>query len=598
MTNHQQPSAQFAAASRLADEGRYAQSRDALMRILARNPRDADASMLMCFVCGKLGDFVRAVYFAEVCIKLLPDDPRAYANLVMALTDLGAVADALSVARQAAARMPNAIEISVLMVGTLTAAGRTCEALRCAEAALERWPDLLEQRQNAASLCLNTGRADLAAEHWRKAIALDPPLPNFHSGLLGTLNYCENASHEEMLAAQRGYAERMALREGPSRDAWNLTRDPDRILRIGIVSPDLRKHATSHFIIPFLTHHDRSRFEITCYSTATKEDRVTDELRSMVSRWRHVPRVVFRSLRDLIVSDQIDVLIDLAGHTLGNALGTLHHKPAPIQMTWIGYPASTGLASVDYRIVDSLTDPPDAPWPCTETPLRLDPCFLTWRPPEGAPEVAPAPRTSNGFITFGSFSSPPKLTDATFRLWAGTLNAVPGSRFIYKSGALGDPEVVDMLRERFARSGADPERITFDTPGADALAVLPAYARVDISLDTFPYHGTTTTCESLWMGVPMVALRGGTSAARVNCSLLSAAGLADLVADTAGGYIRTAAALANDHARLDALRSSGPGGLRAGMERSVIRDEAGHTRRLETAIRACWRAWCARGSPS
>lgn len=591
-------SPQLAAASRLADEGKFAQSRDALLRILAREPRNEDAAMLMCFVCGKLGDYVRAAYFAEVCVKLMPNDPRARANLVLALNDAGAAADALAVARRAAKELPDSPEISVVFVATLAAAGRSAEALREAEAALQLRPDFLEQRQNAAALCLTVGRADRAAEHWRKAIALNPVTPGFHSGLLGTLNYCDNVDPEEFPAIFRAYAELMAAREGPVETRLINTPDPDRPLRIGIISPDLRKHATSYFIVPFLTHHDRTRFEITCYSTATKEDAVTDTLRAEFKRWRHVPRVVFRTLRDMIIADEIDVLIDLAGHTLGNALGAMYYRPAPVQMTWIGYPASSGLPAVDYRIIDRLTDPPDARWIGTETPLRLDPCFLTWRPPPGVPEIAPAPRAANGFITFGSFSSPPKLTDTTFRLWANVLNAVPGSRFLYKSGALGDPEVVELFRARFAQAGVDPDRVTFDPPGADAIAVMPAYARVDISLDTFPYHGTTTTCESLWMGVPMVALRGETSAARVNCSLLAAAGLGDLVARSEAEYTHIAAALANDGARLDALRSSGPEGLRASVAASPIRDEVGHTRRLEAALRACWQRWCAAQSPS
>lgn len=591
-------SPQLATASRLADEGKFAQSRDALTRILSREPRNADAAMLMCFVCGKLGDYVRAAYFAEVCVKLLPDDPRARANLVLALNDAGAAADALTVARRAAKDLPDSPEISVVFVATLAAAGRSAEALREAEAALERHPDFLEQRQNAAALCLTVGRADRAAEHWRKAIALNPVTPGFHSGLLGTLNYCDNTDPEEFPSIFRAYADLMAAREGPVETRLTNTPDPERPLRIGIISPDLRKHATSYFIVPFLTHHDRERFQITCYSTATKEDAITDSLRVLVARWRHVPRVVFRALRDMIIADQIDVLIDLAGHTLGNALGTMYYRPAPVQMTWIGYPASTGLPMVNDRIIDSLTDPPEARWIGPETPLRLDPCFLTWRPPPGVPELAPAPRTSNNFITFGSFSSPPKLTDTTFRLWASVLNAVPGSRFLYKSGALGDPEVVELFRTRFAQAGVDPDRITFDPPGADAIAVMPAYGRVDISLDTFPYHGTTTTCESLWMGVPMVALRGDTSAARVNCSLLAAAGLGDLVAGSASEYVRIAAALANDGARLDALRSPGPEGLRARVAASPIRDEIGHTRRLEAALRERWRRWCGEQSPS
>lgn len=577
---------------RMIDQGRYEQARAALTRVLAGNPRDDDGTMLMVYLCGKMGDLVRACFYAEKAVSLLPDDPRAHANLVLALGDCGRHAEAVAAAERAAARLPDSPEIAGSLVMALGKAERLAAALREAERAAERWGDGA-QLQNAASMALNTGHAARSVEWWRRGVRAVPDNPVLASGLVSTLNYSDRTDPGEIRPLLDAYAAILSRALGPPSDRWNVTPDPERPLRVGVLSPDFRRHATSYFIRPFLEHHDRNMTEIVCFSTSTIEDEVSSEMRSLVSGWRRTPKMLVTDLHRVIVEERIDVLIDLAGHTLGNALGSLHLKAAPVQMTWIGYPASTGVPSVDYRIVDSLSDPPDEPWTGPERPLRIDPCFLVYRPPASAPPVAPCPFDSTGHITFGSFSAIQKVTDSTVRMWTRVLRAVPGSRLLYKAVALKDPLLVEIVRDRFAAAGADTDRVMLEPPGDGALEMMRQYSRVDISLDTFPYHGTTTTCESAWMGVPMVALRGRWSAARVNCSLLSAVGLGDLVAGTEDEFVELAAGLAADRERLTRLRSPGPEGLRVQMAASPLRDEVGATRRLETAIRACWREWCA-----
>jgi predicted O-linked N-acetylglucosamine transferase (SPINDLY family) len=292
----------------------------------------------------------------------------------------------------------------------------------------------------------------------------------------------------------------------------------------------------------------------------------------------------------------MDVLIDLSGLTTGNMLAAFAMRPAPVQMTYLGYPNTTGVAAVDYRIVDSITDPPGAEAHAVERLLRIDPCFLCYggmeaaRVAEGPPSQAPG---SGGAVTFGSFNALQKVTDTTMRLWAEILRAVPGgrARLAVKYMSTGDEQTRARLRQRLEAAGVPADRIVLMAPLPEYRDHLEAYGEIDVALDTFPYNGTTTTCEALWMGVPVVTMAGRVHAARVGASLLSAAGLPDLVARDADGYVAAAVRLAQDAGRLAALRS----GLREQMKRSPLCNRAGFGERFGEAVRGAWRAWCGAG---
>lgn len=267
-------------------------------------------------------------------------------------------------------------------------------------------------------------------------------------------------------------------------------------------------------------------------------------------------------------------------------------KPAPVLITAIGFPLSTGIDTVDYRLVDSITDPPSSERFSTETLLRLDPCFLTYAPLAQAPALSPPPSASAPGITFGSFAALQKVTEQTISLWAGVLRAVPSSQLLYRSHATRSPLARDDLRARFARAGIAPERLMIEPPAIDAAALLPEYRRIDIALDSFPYHGTTTTCEATWMGVPTITLEGSASVSRVGCSILSAVGAPELIARSPDHYAAIASSLAADASRLALLRSDTPAGLRRMMHASPLCDAPAQLRRWHALVREAWTRWC------
>jgi predicted O-linked N-acetylglucosamine transferase (SPINDLY family) len=377
---------------------------------------------------------------------------------------------------------------------------------------------------------------------------------------------------------------------------WSVDRspeflEPDRVLRVGYLSPDFKRHSVSYFFEPILRHHDLGRYQTFCYNTGQGEDEVTRRLRAAAATWRDCRAADDAQLLQMIRTDRIDILVELSGHTTGNRLAALAHRAAPIQMTYIGCPSSTGVPAIDYRIVDAITDPPGAEVHASETLLRLPGCFLCYRPPEEAPETSPPPCTlaPDATITFGSFNNLAKVSPETARLWADVLRAVPGSMLLLKGKALGDPAARAAVENVLTAHGCSADRLYLLGDIPDLRGHLAAYASVDIALDPIPYTGTTTTCEALWMGVPAVTLRGNLHAGRVGASLLTAAGVSEWIAETPEQYILKAADLAGDRDRLRVMRST----QRQRMSESRLCDAPAHTRALESAYRECWRKWVA-----
>jgi predicted O-linked N-acetylglucosamine transferase (SPINDLY family) len=321
------------------------------------------------------------------------------------------------------------------------------------------------------------------------------------------------------------------------------------------------------------------------------EDAESERLRAKAALWRRVGHLPPAELARQIRADRVDIAIETSGLTDGHRLAAMRYRPAPVQITAIGYPATTGVPEIDYRLVDSITDPAGVgEGQMTERPLRLDPCFLCFTPP--APGEAPAPRSeirdSKSEIVFGSFSALSKLDDATVRLWTAVLKAVPNSRVVVKALALREASVRARVARRFAEAGAEPERVDIREPQAGLIEHLGSYGDLDVALDTYPYCGTTTTCEALSMGVPVLTLAGNTHASRVGASLMTAVGLPELVAETPEAFVNIAAELAADRARLAAIRA----GLRERLVASVLCDRAGYAARLGAALRVCWKRAC------
>jgi predicted O-linked N-acetylglucosamine transferase (SPINDLY family) len=402
-----------------------------------------------------------------------------------------------------------------------------------------------------------------------------------------SLNYLPAISPELVHAAHLGYGERF---EGPLRGSWPVHANgcnPERRLKIGYVSADLRQHSVAFFMEPVLAHHDKTQVEVFCYYNDVRQDAVTERLKGHVDHWRPCKHLDDAALAAQVQADGIDVLVDLSGHTARNRLPVFGRKPAPVQVTYLGYPATTGLKAMDWRLVTAATDPEGTERWHSERLYRLPRSLWCYRPAADSPAVeAVLPAVRKGYVTFGSLNNLAKLSEATIRSWSLILKGVEGAKLALSN--LPEGRAREYLRERFAAEGIGPERLELHgkLPQGAYYALL---NEIDIALDPYPYNGTTTTCQSLWMGIAVVSLIGETSVSRAGYALLKAINLEALAGRDEEEYRQIAIDLASDLSRLSALRSS----LRARMEGSVLRDEAGFTRDLEGAYRAMWRAWCA-----
>jgi predicted O-linked N-acetylglucosamine transferase (SPINDLY family) len=370
--------------------------------------------------------------------------------------------------------------------------------------------------------------------------------------------------------------------------AHSNSRDPARRLRIGYVSPDFRAHAVANFFEPLLSCHDRSQFFIACYSNCPAPDAVTRRIESAADLFRDITALDDAAAADLIRSDGIDVLVDLAGHTARNRLLCFARKPAPVQVTYLGYPDTTGLSAIDARFTDALADPPHTDIYHSESLIRLPAPFLCYQPPVDAPSPAPPPMLANGYITFGSFNNFTKLNRQTIKLWAQLLKSVLTARLLLKADALADPLVAESARAAFAPHGIPAQRLTLSGFVPTTAGNLDFYRNIDIALDPSPYNGTTTTCEALLMGVPVVTLAGQTHVSRVGVSLLTGVELTSLISTDADDYIRRAAVLAVDVNQLTTLRET----LRARLLRSPLADAGRLAANIESAYRTLFSQWC------
>jgi len=368
---------------------------------------------------------------------------------------------------------------------------------------------------------------------------------------------------------------------------WTLAKsgDSNRPLRVGFLSGDFGHHVCAAFMKPLLLNFDRAKVVPYCYSTQP-DDGGEGPFKEKCA-WRAVHDKSDDDAAAMVMSDEIDILIECSGLTPGKRFGVLVPRCAPLQCTWLGYPNTTGLPTVDVRIVDSLTDQIGSEWQCSERLARIEGCFLCYTPNPWAGEAALTPATASpdsiAPIVFGSFNRITKISDATVKTWCDVLKAVPNSRMLIKLQTMSK-QLREAAVARFTSRGVASERIEIAPWEYDAAAHARMYARLDIALDSFPYNGTTTTCEAMWMGVPVVVLAGDSHRSRVGVSLVNAVGMPELVAASTDDYVHIAAGLAGDRARLASIKMS----LRGRMAASALRDEVGYTRRFEILLRQLW----------
>ncbi len=519
----------------------------------------------------------------EQALYLEPDLAEVHNNLGLALLNQGRAADALLRFERAIELQPNLVDARNNLGLACSAQGEPDRALASFEHAVRIDPDHFGALTNLANACMDQGRAAEAIAYYRQALASRPDDAPVHSNLLLAMHYQPGADAREILVEARCYARQHAEPLAGACEPRPTRSPAERRLRIGYVSSDFREHPVVSFLEPILAAHDHHRFEIFCYADVSRPDAFTRRLQGYADCWRSLVGLSDARAAERIRQDDIEILVDLAGHTGGNRLRAFARNPAPIQVSYLGYLGTTGLSAMDYYITDAHADPPglsEAHY--QESLIRLPECVLCYAPGP-APEVRPEPPArQSGHVTFGCLNNPAKVSDEVLAVWSRALAAVPGSRLLLRTGAGLSAE--ERIRDLLTACGIAPERLFFAGPTATRFAYLELYHAVDIAFDPFPYNGVTTTCDALWMGVPVISQSGHMNVSRQGVRFLRTVGLDELLAQTPEDYVRIATALAGDLARLADLRS----GLRERMSRSPLMDAERLARDLEAAYVGIW----------
>jgi protein O-GlcNAc transferase len=607
----------------LADLGQFEAAAASYTAALKIRPDSIEAYNNLATALIVRGEHEAAVEGYRQALIFAPDRAEIHNNLGVALKSLGKLEDATASYRRALAINPKFAEAHSNLATALHKLGRTEEALnsynlaleidpdnadvhnnlgvlqnqlgqleRAVESycrALEKKPDYVDSLSNLGSVQSDLGRLDAALGSYRRALEINPDYNLARSNLLFIQNYLVDHSSSELLAEARCFGE-AAARQARPYTTWSNIPTPTRTLRIGFVSADLRQHPVGYFaenVLTALAHIAEEHLELFAYSNSTQVDATTARIKACCAGWHEVYSLSDEHLARLVRNDGIDILIDLSGHTGENRLPMFAWKPAPIQVSWLGYFATTGVAAIDYLIADPWTLPESEESNFTETIWRLPETRLCFTPPAEAPDVGPLPALSNCQVTFGCLNNLTKINDQVVALWARILMATPSSLLLLKARSLGEVSVQQNVRSRFADHGVAPQRLILEqyVPRGDYLAT---YNSVDIALDPFPFPGGTTTAEALWMGVPVLTLAGRQFLARQGVGLLMNAGLPEWVASDQDDYLSRAVAHASDLQRLASLRA----GLRQQVLASPIFDAPRFARHFEAALRGMWEKWC------
>ncbi len=571
----------------LKDFGRPAEAVVCYERALAADADLVEAWNNLGNSLAQLGRGAEALRCYRTALQRQPDFADAHLNLGNLFKQRGLVDDALFCFREALRCRPGMAQAHNNLGVVLTERGRHAEAIAALMQALTLQPDFAEAHNNLGNVYKNEGRLELAIASFGRAVELRPDYSGAHSNLLFTLAYVDGLSPARIFELHRDWGRRHA--QGLARRDHANGRDPRRRLRIAYVSPDFRSHACAFFIEPLLRQHDRTQVEVHAYAEVAQPDAVTQRLQGLCEVWRSTVGLTDEQVAALIRADGIDVLIDLAGHTANGRLLALARKPAPVQVEYLGYPATTGIEAMDWRLTDAVAEPPGQSEAFyTERLFRLPHSLWCYQPFADMGEIGPSPAQGNGYVTFGSFNNYAKVGPRVVALWAQVMKAVPDARLVMITVPKGEAQ--EALWVRFEEAGVARERVLLH----DRLArreYVALFAQVDVALDPFPCNGGTTTCDALWMGLPVVALRGGSFLSRASLSVLTASGLEGFAADDEAGYVELCRRLAADPATLTVLRA----GLRDQLAASPLLDAACFTRDLEAAYRAMWAEWCAGG---
>jgi predicted O-linked N-acetylglucosamine transferase (SPINDLY family) len=560
---------------------------DAFQRAVQIKSDYGDAYNNLGMVHEEKGEFDAAVTALSRAIAINPDDVLSHNNLGIVYHATGRSADAINEYRRTLEIRPGYPEALANLALVLSEVGQLEEAIDYFNKALEQSPDQPLALNNLANALKEMGRIDEALDVYRRAIhTMNEPWA--YDNLLFGLYTHPGYGPEEIFKEHMGWAQKFAGPLKPKNPVFENDRTPERKLRIGYVSPDFNEHPVGRFLLPLLSNHDRAKFEIFCYSDVRLPDAVTEQLKVHSDVWRRTNGLTDERLAQMIRQDRIDILVDLTSHTKDNRLLVFARKPAPVQATYLAYCGTTGLDTIDYRLTDPYLDPSNSDDRFySEHSYRLPSTYWCYLAPLMSPPVAPLPARENGSITFGCLNSFTKVSSISLEMWCKLLQRVPASRLLLHAREGSHRQrVSDLLTE----NQVDPQRLEF-VPRLAVDQYFNQYAKIDIALDPYPYPGGTTTCDALWMGVPVVSLVGKTAVSRGGHSILSNVGLPELVAQSPEQYVEIAAGLAGNVDRLANLRA----GLRDRMRSSPLLDASKFARDVEAAFRDMWRQWRGRG---
>lgn len=585
------PAFYFTLASIQLKQGKVEESLLNFQNVVNLRPDHIDALLQMAYICRDQGAKFRNPNMLEAALNFfhralgIRADEDIYYNMGYILQLQGNNRGAIEVNKASLKRYPNSIRTLLGIAFLHDFIQEYEEALEYYQKALELEPNDGGHYTKMAATLKNLGRVEEAISLQRKALLLSPEKPWIYSNILLTMVYAASVQPEEIAEISRQFGKVITdplLRKRPFANDKNVTRK----IRIGYVSPDLRNHAVHSFLAP-IYECDKKNFEIFAYSKNEIDDDVTNDLKKYFDHWRDIKYVTDDAAADIIEADKIDILVDVAGHTGANGLMIFARKPAPIQVTWLGYPATTGMNAMDYRITDSYTEPSGMTEHLnTETLWRLPDIFCAYREPERGPAVIDHPPfEDNGYITFGCFNNFTKVTDPVLDTWAKIMKAVPDCRLLIEVAGIESQKVLSELEARLMQHGLPLDRVILEPRKKSNQYVL--YNKIDIALDPFPCNGGTTSMDTLWMGVPFVTLAGKHFVSRMGFSILTNAGLPHLIAQNIDDYISIAVDLAQNHKNLRQLRD----GLRDRFFSSPAMDQIKFARNLESAYREMWKKW-------
>jgi len=571
-------------ASALSAQGEYERAISVYQSALVIRPDDAVTRSQLGSVLHSAGRIHQAIVELQRAVEQQPKLDAALNNLGVALKDAREFNRAIEAFGRALAISPNDGDYVANLGNVYLLKGEVDEAADLYRRALALRPNAAHAHNNLGNALKDLGQIDQAISSYRRAIECEHNW-RMASNLLYSLHLSPASTPASLFEEHRKWNENYAQALAPRAPAYPNDRDPNRRIRVGYVSPDFREHPVGRFIAPLLAQHDHAKFEIYCYAGAARPDAMSQRIEKYADVWRDMVGMTHDRLERQIREDRIDLLIDLSLHGEGNRMPVFARKPAPVQATYLAYASTSGLSTMDYRLTDPWLDPPgigDEFY--NEKTIRLPRTYWCYEADESAPEIAPPPSKDNGFLTFGCFNNFCKVNEPALHAWRQILSQMPDSRLIlHARGSSARQRVGDFFSEK----GINSSRLSF-SGFLSRDQYFRQYAQIDIALDPFPYPGGTTTCDALWMGVPVVSLAGATAVSRGGLSILSNVGLPELVAGSSEQYVQIVMNLVTDLARLEHVRTS----LRSMMRASPLMDAPQFARDVEAAYLTMWRAWC------